>query len=75
MGRTAARRVAQTVMTTPQDGGIRRSTHNAADPDAPATTRTAGGGPLSENDAPAPVPEDNLPGHHPEAEQDKPRTQ
>jgi hemerythrin superfamily protein len=57
-------------MTTPQQPELRRSGRSAADPkarkvleDATAPVKGGEGGP---------IPEDNLPGHHPEVEQDKP---
>ena len=59
-------------MAKPQQPEIARSGRGATDPaavksehTAPSTARVAGG------DG-APIPEDNLPGHHPEHEQDKP---
>lgn len=58
-------------MSTPQQNEVRRSTHNAADPDAPASALTAAS-PPTEGSGGGPVPEDNKPGHHPEVEQDKP---
>ena len=58
-------------MATPQQNELRRSTHNAADPDAAKSDPTAAAPPES-GDAPGPVPEGNRPGHHPEVEQDQP---
>lgn len=56
-------------MTTPQQPEIARSRRSEVDP-ASAKTRT--GGPTTEKGRLGPVPEENLPGHHPEHEQDKP---
>ena len=56
-------------MTTPQQPELARSRRSEADP-ASAKTRT--GGPTTEKGRTGPVPDDNLPGHHPEHEQDKP---
>jgi hypothetical protein len=58
-------------MATPQQNEVRRSTHNAADPDGAKSALTASKQP-AQDDAAGPVPEDNQPGHHPEVEQDKP---
>lgn len=56
-------------MVKPQQPELARSGRGEVDPNAVKTRR---GGPTDTTEAPAPVPEDNLPGHHPEAEQDKP---
>jgi hypothetical protein len=56
-------------MTTPQQPELARSRRSEVDP-AAAKTRT--GGPTTAKGRTGPVPEDNLPGHHPEEEQDKP---
>jgi hypothetical protein len=56
-------------MTKPQQPEIARSGRGETDP-AAAKTRT--GGPTDATPPAGPVPEDNLPGHHPEQEQDKP---
>src|SRR5688572_32633116 len=56
-------------MTTPQQPELARSRRSEVDP-AAAKTRT--GGSTTEKGRHGPVPEDNLPGHHPEHEQDKP---
>jgi len=56
-------------MTTPQQPELARSRRSEADP-ASAKART--GGPTTEKGRLGPVPEDNLPGHHPQHEQDKP---
>lgn len=52
-----------------QQTELARSGRSEVDPHS-AKTRT--GGPADADPAVAPVPEDNLPGHHPEHEQDKP---
>lgn len=56
-------------MVKPQQPELARSGRGEVDPNA---VKTRHGGPTDTTDAPAPVPEDNLPGHHPETEQDKP---
>jgi hypothetical protein len=56
-------------MTKPQQPELARSGRSEVDPHS-AKTRT--GGPTDADPAVGPVPEDNLPGHHPEHEQDKP---
>ncbi len=56
-------------MTTPQQPELARSRRSEVDP-AAAKTRT--GGPTTVKGRTGPVPEDNLPGHHPEHDQDKP---
>jgi hypothetical protein len=58
-------------MTKPQQPELRRSGKGATDADsakAAVEVNPAAGGEGSVG----PVPEDNLPGHHPEHEQDKP---
>lgn len=56
-------------MVKPQQPELARSGRGEVDPQA---VKTRHGGPTDTTEAPAPVPEDNLPGHHPEHEQDKP---
>lgn len=56
-------------MVKPQQPELARSGRGEVDPNA---VKTRHGGPTDTTDAPGPVPEDNLPGHHPETEQDKP---
>lgn len=56
-------------MVKPQQPELARSGRGEVDPHA---VKTRHGGPTDTTDAPAPVPEGNLPGHHPEQEQDKP---
>lgn len=56
-------------MVKPQQPELARSGRGEVDPSA---VKTRHGGPTDTTDAPGPVPEDNLPGHHPETEQDKP---
>lgn len=58
-------------MATPQQPEIGRSGRGAVNPDAIKSELTAPQPGGAERDA-GPVPEDNLPGHHPEHEQDKP---
>ncbi len=58
-------------MTKPQQPEVRRSGYGATDDDS-AKRRT--GGPDNEKGNAGPVPEANQPGHHPEAEQDKPES-
>jgi pimeloyl-ACP methyl ester carboxylesterase len=55
----------------PQQPELRRSSRGATDDSAVKEKLTAQGRPGT-SDAPAPVPEDNLPGHHPDSDQDKP---
>jgi len=57
-------------MTKPQQPEIRRSGRGATDDDA-AKAKATGSAPPPEGNA-GPVPEANLPGHHPDEEQDKP---
>lgn len=59
-------------MAKPQQPELARSGRGAVDPHAvkeQLTAPTTGGG---ETDPGGPIPEDNLPGHHPEHDQDKP---
>ncbi|MDQ1444428.1 MAG: hypothetical protein QOI20_892 [Acidimicrobiaceae bacterium] len=56
-------------MTKPQQPELARSGRSETDP-AAAKTRT--GGPTDQTAPTGPIPEDNLPGHHPEHDQDKP---
>ncbi len=56
-------------MAKPQQPELARSGRGEVDPNA---VKTRHGGPIDTTDAPGPIPEDNLPGHHPETEQDKP---
>ena len=59
-------------MANPQQPELARSRKvPALDPDASATVLSAGGHPPPDQTE-GPVPVDNLPGHHPEHEQDKP---
>ncbi|MDP9387347.1 MAG: hypothetical protein M3Q48_05315 [Actinomycetota bacterium] len=58
-------------MSKPQQPELHRSGMGATDP-ASAKTRAEVGGAPAGGGARGPVPEDNLPGHHPEQEQDKP---
>jgi len=58
-------------MPNPQQPELRRSGHDAVDDDAAATGLTAPSLPSVGGET-GPVPEDNLPGHHPADEQDKP---
>lgn len=67
MGRVAGGKVSR--MVKPQQPELARSGRGEVDPNA---VKTRHGGPTDTSDAPGPVPEDNLPGHHPETEQDKP---
>jgi len=58
-------------MAKPQQPEIARSGRGATDPSAVKSEHTAPSAAKVSGDA-GPVPEDNLPGHHPEHEQDKP---
>lgn len=59
-------------MANPQQPELARSRRTPAlSPDATETALTAQGD-LSNERGPGAIPEDNLPGHHPEHEQDKP---
>jgi hypothetical protein len=56
-------------MSTPQQPELHRSGHTPADPkSAKSAVRERPG----DSGSVGPVPEDNLPGHHPDVEQDKP---
>ncbi len=61
-------------MSKPQQPELHRSGLGATDPASaktnPEVNPRAGGG---EGESAGPVPEDNLPGHHPEHDQDKPQ--
>ncbi len=56
-------------MSTPQQPELRRSGRGATDP---ASAKGKAETTTSDDDAPGPVPVDNMPGHHPDKEQDKP---
>jgi hypothetical protein len=56
-------------VTKPQQPEIARSGRSEVDP---AAVKTRHGGPTDATPPTGPVPEDNLPGHHPDQEQDKP---
>jgi hypothetical protein len=56
-------------MTTPQQPELARSRRSAADP---ASAKSRAGARPPAGASRAPVPEENLPGHHPEHDQDKP---
>lgn len=56
-------------MSTPQQPDLARSGRGATDPDSAKAHTDA---PPAETGPEGPVPEDNLPGHHPAVEQDKP---
>jgi hypothetical protein len=56
-------------MTKPQQPELARSGRGETDPAAAKTRR---GGPTDATPPTGPIPEDNLPGHHPSEEQDKP---
>ena len=56
-------------MTKPQQPELARSGRGEVDPGA---VKTRHGGPTDETAPRGPVPEDNLPGHRPEHDQDKP---
>ncbi|HMC38277.1 MAG TPA: hypothetical protein VKI19_01360, partial [Acidimicrobiales bacterium] len=58
-------------MAKPQQPELHRSGTTPADP-ASAKSQTSASPPSVGGDFPAPVPEENRPGHHPEHEQDKP---
>jgi hypothetical protein len=58
-------------MVKPQQPELHRSGHGASDPSSTKTkVEVTGGG--GESASSGPIPEDNLPGHHPDHEQDKP---
>src|SRR3954454_1887665 len=59
-------------MVKPQQPELHRSGYGASDPSSTKTHVEVDGGGTGTTDAPGPVPADNLPGHHPEQEQDKP---
>ena len=59
-------------MAKPQQPELHRSGLTPADPASSKTKTSRVKVPAASGDFPAPVPEDNLPGHHPEHEQDKP---
>ncbi|HUF33141.1 MAG TPA: hypothetical protein VMN58_08055 [Acidimicrobiales bacterium] len=60
-------------MAKPQQAELRRSGFTASlDPDSVASEREARDHPGTSAGPDGPVPEDNLPGHHPDEEQDKP---
>lgn len=56
-------------MTKPQQTEIARSGRGEVDPNA---AKTRHGGPTDETPPTGAIPEENLPGHHPDEEQDKP---
>ena len=56
-------------MTKPQQQELARSGRGEVDP---AAVKTRHGGPTDATPPAGPIPEDNLPGHHPDEEQDKP---
>ncbi len=58
-------------MSKPQQPELHRSGKGATDPASAKAAAEVGGNPGA-GGAVGPVPEDNLPGHHPEQEQDKP---
>ena len=58
-------------MAKPQQPELHRSGLSSTDP-ASAKAAAEVGGAGSESAPAGPVPEDNVPGHHPEHEQDKP---
>ena len=58
-------------MSKPQQPELHRSSKGATDPAAVKSDAGLGTNPGVEG-ASGPVPEDNMPGHHPEKEQDKP---
>ena len=59
-------------MPNPQQPELRRSGHNAVVDAEGATTKLSAEGRPGVGGESGPVPEDNLPGHHPGDEQDKP---
>src|SRR4051794_15046285 len=59
-------------MVKPQQPELHRSGHGASDPSSTKTKVDVTGGGGGDGAAPGPVPDDNLPGHHPDHEQDKP---
>jgi hypothetical protein len=58
-------------MSKPQQPELHRSGRGATDP-ASAKANPEVGTEVGSEGAVGPVPEENLPGHHPEKEQDKP---
>ena len=58
-------------MPNPQQPELRRSGRDAVTENPPAADLAAPSPPAANGEA-GPVPEDNLPGHHPDDEQDKP---
>ncbi len=58
-------------MSKPQQPELHRSGKGATDP-ASAKANAELGGETGNEGGLGPVPEENLPGHHPEQEQDKP---
>ncbi len=58
-------------MSKPQQPELHRSGRGATDP-ASAKTKAEVAGSAPTTPGTGPVPEENLPGHHPEQEQDKP---
>lgn len=58
-------------MSKPQQPELHRSGRGASDP-ASAKTKAEVDGKAPQSSGAGPVPEENLPGHHPEHEQDKP---
>lgn len=59
-------------MSKPQQPELHRSGLGATDPASAKAAAEVGGAGRAAG-ASGPVPEDNLPGHHPEHEQDKPQ--
>lgn len=59
-------------MSKPQQPELARSGRGATDPHAVKTELTAPPQGAGERELGGPVPADNLPGHHPEHDQDKP---
>jgi hypothetical protein len=62
-------------MVKPQQPELRRSDRGATSDDAVKESITSPNIPSVDGGARGPIPEDNLPGHHPEHEQDKPSGQ
>jgi hypothetical protein len=58
-------------VSTPQQPELARSKRSAATPDSAKTKAKVGGAPASKGNT-GPVPDDNVLGHHPDDEQDKP---
>ncbi len=58
-------------MSKPQQPELHRSGKGATDPASAKANPEVAGNPGVKG-ASGPIPEDNLPGHHPEKEQDKP---